>query len=75
MPKVKMTGKWPEKNGMNDFVTEQVPRYYQLATILKSKITNGEFPPDSQIPTELELANQYGLSRITVRQALRMLEY
>jgi GntR family transcriptional regulator len=74
MPKEKMTGKWPEKNGMSDFVTEQVPRYYQLATILKSKITNGEFAPNGQIPTELELVKQYGLSRITVRQGLRMLE-
>lgn len=47
--------------------------YAQLASILRSKINLGEWPPGFEIPTIEELRAQYGLSRITVRQATQML--
>jgi GntR family transcriptional regulator len=56
------------------FIYDQVPRYYQLQNILLGKITAGEFAADSRIPTEAALVKEYGISRITVRQALRALE-
>ena len=34
----------------------------------------GEFPVGTQIPTEVVLVEDYGVSRITVRQALRAIE-
>lgn len=55
------------------FVSEQVPLYYQLATVLRDNILTGLFPSGSQLPTEAEIVERYGVSRITVRQALRLL--
>lgn len=48
--------------------------YYQLQEILTAKILNGEWSLGEKLPTEHELAKQYGVSRITVRQALAELE-
>lgn len=36
-------------------------------------MTNGAFPENSRLPTETELAHQYGVSRPTVREALSRL--
>jgi len=50
------------------------PIYYQLAKSLKSEILRGERPPGSQLPTEEELSAGHGVSRVTVRSALKKLE-
>jgi len=47
-----------------------VPIYRQLEEILKQRIKNGELKPGDQIPTEFELCEEFGISRISVRQAL-----
>ena len=46
------------------------PLYKKIEKELYGKIKSGEYPLDSQIPTENELAQQLGVSRPTVRQAL-----
>lgn len=51
-----------------------IPLYYQLETLLRRKIYNGEYPLGSPIPSEDALSEEYGVSRITVRQALAALE-
>ena len=56
------------------FAADGVPRYYQLATLLRHKIRTGAYEADDKIPSESELALDYGLSRATVRQALSGLE-
>jgi GntR family transcriptional regulator len=48
--------------------------YYQLKEILAQKIINREWVLGEKIPPEMELCNQYNVSRITVRQALTQLE-
>jgi GntR family transcriptional regulator len=50
------------------------PMYLQLREILRSKIDDGEFIPGSAIPSENELAQTYGLHRLTVRNAITALE-
>jgi GntR family transcriptional regulator len=50
-----------------------LPLYYQLKTVLLREIEGGRWPPDAQLPTEDELARRFGVSKITVRQALREL--
>jgi GntR family transcriptional regulator len=55
------------------FASKGVPLYYQLENVLREKITSGTFIPGEQLPTESELIEQYGVSRITVRQALTTL--
>jgi GntR family transcriptional regulator len=51
-----------------------VPLYYQLETVLRKRILSGKFKPDQAVPTEKELCQEFGVSRITVRQALLSLE-
>ncbi|MED4885166.1 FadR/GntR family transcriptional regulator [Bacillus smithii] len=40
---------------------------------LLNQIEIGRFPPGSKLPTEMELAAQYGVSRVPIREALSML--
>ena len=47
-----------------------VPLYFQLEQIIKSKILMGEFLPGEQIPTEKDLCETYQVSTITARQAI-----
>jgi GntR family transcriptional regulator len=51
-----------------------IPLYYQIGTILRKKILSGELPSGSVLPSEDVLAEDYEVSRITVRQALALLE-
>ena len=45
--------------------------YLQLEADLKQKMISGEYPVGERIPTELELCEEYGVSRITVRRAVQ----
>lgn len=56
------------------FVSDEVPLYYQLGTVLRDMILSGHFAPGEQLATEAELVEEYNVSRITVRQALKLLE-
>lgn len=47
-----------------------IPLYYQLETLLRSKIMSKELKPGTHLPSESLLAKEYNVSRITVRQAL-----
>ncbi|MBI4468683.1 MAG: GntR family transcriptional regulator [Acidobacteria bacterium] len=58
---------------LREFENRKVPLYYQLESILREKINSGEWTEGHQVPTESELVGQYGVSRITVRQALASL--
>ena len=51
-----------------------VPKYFQLQTWLQDRIEQGYYATNEKIPTEVELVKLSGLSRATVRQALRNLE-
>lgn len=57
----------PQKKGAG---TNRVDAVY--AGIIEA-MTNGDFPESSRLPTETELAQQYGVSRPTVREALSRL--
>jgi len=49
------------------------PRYLQLAQTLLNEIESGQYPVGSQLPTEFELCEQFGVSRATAREALKRL--
>jgi GntR family transcriptional regulator len=53
--------------------TTPVPFYFQLAEMLKEQIESGLLKPGEQIPSERELSEQSGVSRMTVRQAVMYL--
>ncbi|MGE0798069.1 MAG: GntR family transcriptional regulator [Lautropia sp.] len=48
-------------------------RYLQIADALKAALRAGEYPIGSQLPTEMTLCETYGVSRFTVREAIRVL--
>lgn len=49
------------------------PFYLQLEELLLRRVSAGEWTPGVRIPTESELCDLYGVSRVTVRQALARL--
>ena len=48
--------------------------YDQLAGLLRERITSGDLREGDRLPSETALAKQAGVSRSTVREALRILE-
>lgn len=45
----------------------------ELADMLLGSIVDGQFPSESLLPPEGDLAQKYGMSRLTVREAVRIL--
>ncbi len=48
-----------------------VPLYLQLRNILLKRINTGELSPHERLPSERELVQQFGISRMTVRRTLQ----
>jgi GntR family transcriptional regulator len=59
----------PEMIDPDDFM----PRYYQLANILRESISDGKFEAHQSIPSERQLEGLYAVSRTTIRQAIDLL--
>lgn len=55
-------------------IQKELNKNEQLFRQLYEAIRGGEIPNGARLSTELELADQYGCSRITVRSSLRRLE-
>ena len=64
----------PEALPARKLVRDNGPMYRQLAAMLRESIVTGAYPVDSALPKEAEIAEHFGVSLITVRQALRDLE-
>ena len=59
------------------FVVQQqspVPLYTQIREVLRSRILDGTYQPHQQMPSEADMIAGFGVSRITVRQALSDLQ-
>ncbi|HEY9416450.1 GntR family transcriptional regulator [Actinomadura citrea] len=50
-----------------------VPAYAEIAASLRDRIIAGEFKPGDRLPIEPDLSAEHGVSRSTVREALRLL--
>ncbi len=55
-------------------IDHSVPRHKQIADHLRKEIADKEFEPGDKLPSEKRLCDYFGVSRITVRQALKALE-
>jgi GntR family transcriptional regulator len=49
------------------------PVTIQVAADLEADIDGGRLEPDTRLPSEAELAEQYGVARVTVRRAIALL--
>jgi DNA-binding FadR family transcriptional regulator len=49
------------------------PAYHQVAEQLRSLILRGDLTPGERLPTEPDLSAMFGVSRSTIREALRVL--
>jgi GntR family transcriptional repressor for pyruvate dehydrogenase complex len=48
--------------------------YQEVADVLRRRVVAGELEPGERLPTETMLATEFGVSRATVREALRQLD-
>ena len=55
-------------------MTKHLPTYAELAARLRERIEKESLPPGSWIGTEVAIASESGLSRMTVRRAVQSLE-
>jgi GntR family transcriptional regulator len=51
-----------------------VPMYSQIREIIRRRVLDGTYAPHSQVPSESQMMEAFGVSRITVRQALADLQ-
>ncbi|WP_079474738.1 GntR family transcriptional regulator [Marinococcus halophilus] len=47
-----------------------LPIYYQIQEMIREKLENGEWPPGYMLPSERIFAEEFDVSRMTVRQAV-----
>jgi GntR family transcriptional regulator len=52
------------------FGDSPVPRYAQLAALFRRRIERGRWPAGTQLPTLEHLMAEFGVARVTVRQAI-----
>jgi GntR family hexuronate regulon transcriptional repressor len=59
---------------MNRSTAETKKLYQQVANAVEADIRSGKFAPGQRVPSERDLAEQFGVSRPTVREAMLALE-
>lgn len=62
-----------EVDATNARAGEGQPIYQRIAAQLRTAISDGHYPVGARLPTELELCEQFGISRFTARGAVRLL--
>jgi len=55
-------------------VSDFVPRYYQVYTVLAQRVREGEWSLNTPMPTEQDFSAAFGVSRVTIRKALNMMQ-
>jgi GntR family transcriptional regulator len=57
-----------------DTYSFSIPLYIQIAEKLIARIESGDFSPGEKLPPERYLSEQFGINRMTLRRALKVLE-
>ncbi|HLS01034.1 MAG TPA: winged helix-turn-helix domain-containing protein, partial [Beutenbergiaceae bacterium] len=52
--------------------TVSEPLYHQVVRLIRRRIDDGQWPAGHRIPSERQLSEMLGVSRITVRHAVRL---
>jgi DNA-binding GntR family transcriptional regulator len=72
MPRGRTVGRWP--NGLPALDrSSAVPLYFQIAKQLQSDIDSNRIPAGTRLENEIELSERLGVSRPTIRQAIKVL--
>ena len=50
-----------------------MPKYEEIANILRERILNGTYPVDSFLPHQTELVKEFNVSRMTIKKAVNIL--
>ncbi|WP_282609216.1 GntR family transcriptional regulator [Pelagibius sp. Alg239-R121] len=50
-----------------------IPRYVQLADLMRQRIAKGQWTPGDILPSIETLMREFGVARVTIRQAIRLL--
>jgi DNA-binding GntR family transcriptional regulator len=74
MPHASITIGGPDDGRIADAVGAGESRYRKVADRLREEIRRGEHPVGRFLPSEAALARRFGISRWSVREALRILE-
>lgn len=53
--------------------TSHSPKYSQIADVIRQRVARGRWSVGQRLPTNDELAAEFGVSRITIRQAVELL--
>ncbi|MHB9131323.1 MAG: GntR family transcriptional regulator [Armatimonadota bacterium] len=74
----KLTNKWfalqhTRQKVINDMI-HRPSAYHTVAETLREQILSGSLPPGQKLPSEHALCAEFGVSRITIRRALQILE-
>ncbi len=52
----------------------QIPKYQAIYSVLRQRILDGDFAAGAQLPPQQELADEFGVTLMTLRQAISTLE-
>lgn len=55
------------------FGSTPIPRYLQLAELVRQRVIKGHWPPGSMLPSIEQLMDEFDVARVTVRQAIALL--
>ena len=61
-------------NGVGMKLQSRVPRYHRIADALRERIRVGELPSGARLDNQRQLAKSFGVTLMTLRQALELLE-
>jgi DNA-binding transcriptional MocR family regulator len=50
------------------------PRYLRVYSALRERLRSGVYPPGQRLPNQLQLAREFGVSFMTLRRAVELLE-
>lgn len=50
-----------------------MPKYEEIANILRDRIKRGIYPPDSLLPNQTDLVEEFSVSRMTIKKAITIL--
>ncbi|MER7794930.1 winged helix-turn-helix domain-containing protein [Streptomyces sp. NPDC097640] len=57
---------------MIDFAPD-VPRWRQVADVLRKRISDGTYPPRTRVPSVLQIQQEFGIAAATAQKVLRAL--